>query len=869
MTLPIAVEVGDLPMAIVTTDNKGIGPAPAPTSGGGSFFGVCKRDAHGWCTATKGGAAAAGLAGGQVPPAHVSVPVGGKTQTGKIPVAVEARAIQRKGIAGEKVTPPPPGQYLRPSVHSDHNGDGVTDQARVGVGAFSIPPPPPIPRLPNLTARERAVEKRFAEAYEKNPDGMASQLRNMFLAKAKAKGGPPEFGTDDAKELSSDWRHADLNVRSQNRATLNAALHQTANAVTKRAFVQHLDTLKPGDEITVTVGGCHGRGTPVVMYDGSVRPVEEIGLGDLLMGPDSTPRRVLRLVRGHGRLYLVTPNRGDPFVVDENHILSIKSRSYNVAQYAPGEGRVRSLSGAHGWLARRREFWSPDEAQAMCTRKSHRTATQRRLVELVKSRKVKRSFKTDEKSRQLETINIRVADLLRKPRKFQSLSVLYRTGVDFSERPVPLAPYFLGLWLGDGTVGTACVTTADPEIADYLKRFAAGIPGARLVVNDKSPGNRSKDYRVSMVDGGTCLPGTGGRDLTGRHIGGPKRYHPVLTLLRETGVYRNKYIPDLYLRNSRSVRLAVLAGLLDSDGYCERGGKGFQFSTKFKALGDGVVFLARSLGFGATMTEGTCADPGSGERRTHYSIHIEGNDLHEIPTLIVRKRAEARPLVRSDGESSRNVLHSHYKIEYIGEGDYYGFKLDGDHLYLLGDFTVTHNCGAGKGYGLKNVPEVLAVKNRSKAVWDSAGDQNATENPWIQHEAEKRGLKVNYVYVHADPYKSWADPERGAIKRAGDPNDGRMVDAKVFADSYVLGAKNFKAFMDQNVGNPRAAFYFIDNTGKPKGIPGIPDKDLVLDSKKLTRFAEDTVLKGEVPAPPHVVRGALIGRRIWAGEKEG
>src|SRR5262249_17451605 len=96
-------------------------------------------------------------------------------------------------------------------------------------------------------------------------------------------------------------------------------------------------------------------------------------------------------------------------------------------------------------------------------------------------------------------------------------------------------------------------------------------------------------------------------------------------------------------------------------------------------------------------------------------------------------------------------------------------------------------CGAGKGYALGNVPEALAMKDRSKAVWDSAGDQNATENPWIQSEAEARGLKVNYIYVHADPYSQWAHPERGVVKRAADPKDGRMVDAYVFADSYAIG----------------------------------------------------------------------------------
>jgi len=173
-------------------------------------------------------------------------------------------------------------------------------------------------------------------------------------------------------------------------------------------------------------------------------------------------------------------------------------------------------------------------------------------------------------------------------------------------------------------------------------------------------------------------------------------------------------------------------------------------------------------------------------------------------------------------------------------------------------------CGAGKGYALKNVPEALAMKEASSIIWDSAGDQNATENPWIQREAEARGLKVNYVYVHADPYKAWTDPERGAIQRAKDPKDGRMVDAKVFADSYALGIKNHAAFYEAHKDNPSAKFTFLDNRTRPSLIDMIPEDGLSLDRHELSQFAVDAV--GKADAPDRVVRGALIGQRIWTGE---
>lgn len=171
-------------------------------------------------------------------------------------------------------------------------------------------------------------------------------------------------------------------------------------------------------------------------------------------------------------------------------------------------------------------------------------------------------------------------------------------------------------------------------------------------------------------------------------------------------------------------------------------------------------------------------------------------------------------------------------------------------------------CGAGKGYSLGNVPLAQEQASKSKAVWDSAGDQNATENPWIQKEAEKRGLKVTYAYVHANPEVSWADPSRGVIKRANNPNDGRMVDAHVFADSYAIGAKNHAAFVEKNKSNTNAKFIFIDSSkGSPTQVDSMPKEALAIDRKKLASFAVNAVKVAEVPNS--IKEGSLAGERIW------
>ena len=68
-------------------------------------------------------------------------------------------------------------------------------------------------------------------------------------------------------------------------------------------------------EVPCGRGKCLGKDTPIMMYDGTVKPVQEVQEGDLIMGDDSTPRKVLSLARGRETMYKVVPKKGDPYVV--------------------------------------------------------------------------------------------------------------------------------------------------------------------------------------------------------------------------------------------------------------------------------------------------------------------------------------------------------------------------------------------------------------------------------------------------------------------------------------------------------------------------------------------------------------------------
>ena len=78
-----------------------------------------------------------------------------------------------------------------------------------------------------------------------------------------------------------------------------------------------------GNTLGIAPTGCHGIGTPILMFDGTIKPVESIKVGELLMGPDSKPRQVLELYNGIDQLFEIRPIKGESFIVNSDHILSL------------------------------------------------------------------------------------------------------------------------------------------------------------------------------------------------------------------------------------------------------------------------------------------------------------------------------------------------------------------------------------------------------------------------------------------------------------------------------------------------------------------------------------------------------------------
>lgn len=142
----------------------------------------------------------------------------------------------------------------------------------------------------------------------------------------------------------------------------------------------------------------------------------------------------------------------------------------------------------------------------------------------------------------------------------------------------------------------------------------------------------------------------------------------------------SKHIPHIYLANSRKNRLQLLAGLLDTNGYLDDKRHSYEMIQENELLANQIAFLVRSLGMASYVHQIEKDEKHNG---TYYNIHISGSCLHEIPCRLDGKRASPH--------KNRNDLLVGITIQPEDEGEYYGFTLDGNGRFLLGDFTVTHN----------------------------------------------------------------------------------------------------------------------------------------------------------------------------------
>ena len=382
--------------------------------------------------------------------------------------------------------------------------------------------------------------------------------------------------------------------------------------------------------------GCHAKDTKILMYDGSLKNVQDITTNDLLMGDDSTPRKIINLVRGKGQMYEITNKKGESYIVNDDHILCLKYTNKNVIRYSMKLQCYLAI-----WFNNKeiciyqKRFKTKNDAELFMS-----TIVENYIVE------------------------VSVKDYLKLCKSFHKNLKEYKTKIEYPLQTIPIDPYMIGYWLGGDYSNISAITSQDSCV---LKYFEYNLKEYNCYLQYQN----GYTYRI--------------KGLTGKV--GSNYFDKTLYNLN---LINNKHIPDIYKYNSYENRLKLLAGLLDSDGYLSKCKTTFKFNQciKNERLFDDVLYLARSLGFACYKKIKNTSWTYNGVKKynTAYRMSINGFDIDKIPTLCIRKQANPRKQIK-------DPLVSHIVIKKLNIDNYYGFQVDKNNRYVMGSFTVTHNCG--------------------------------------------------------------------------------------------------------------------------------------------------------------------------------
>ena len=237
----------------------------------------------------------------------------------------------------------------------------------------------------------------------------------------------------------------------------------------------------------------------------------------------------------------------------------------------------------------------------------------------------------------------------------------------FNSQNISLDPYLLGLILGDGGISqkSIYITNINEEILNYI-RFTL------FSEYELKRSGSSISYRIIR------------KDNIGKHNRLEHYYINALDNLKLRGhTSHTKFIPNLYKYNSYDIRLAVLQGLMDTDGCVNKRGMSCSITTVSRQLSLDIKELAQSLGFLCKISHRytTC----NNKKFPSYRLFIRGNDITKLFRITKKKdRAKKR---------TKPILHRTIKdIQYIGKQETQCIKIDSYHgMYLTDQFICTHN----------------------------------------------------------------------------------------------------------------------------------------------------------------------------------
>jgi hypothetical protein len=252
-------------------------------------------------------------------------------------------------------------------------------------------------------------------------------------------------------------------------------------------------------------------------------------------------------------------------------------------------------------------------------------------------------------------------------------SLPINSAIEYNKKDVLIDPYYLGLYLGDGFTGKPVICSLDDDIIDYCVSYAEQL---------------NMDYSIKSLDR------VKGGDFRIINIKNKKRNQSncITEALRFYNIDNIKSIPDIYLESSYEDRLALLQGIMDTDGSCSKKGT-IEFSTSIKELSDSFSRLCRGLGiaFKIQLKKTNYIKNG---KKVECKLCYRFKIYTDLKVFKLKRKLDNYNITDNKKQKAYKERVTISNIEYVGKNQVYCIGVDNaNKLFITEDHIVTHNCG--------------------------------------------------------------------------------------------------------------------------------------------------------------------------------
>ena len=541
-------------------------------------------------------------------------------------------------------------------------------------------------------------------------DGLKISLRKILFSAFKRR------LTSEIKVAQLSGYVSEHSAYHHGEASLNSCLVGMA-----QTFVgsNNVNLLEPHGQF-----GCLAPETKILMWDGTIKEAKDVKINDKLVGDDGNPRTVLKTTNGIDDMYEIKEINGNKVIVNSQHILTL---------YFNKNMEIIWKESNYSWGMM--YFDNEKIKQKTIKTKNEKDITNKNHFNQSKISKedgynlmIEFKNKICKKYPNSKIIDIKISDYLKlsNSNKKQIFTVNNFNSINWEKKDVPIKPYILGAWLGDGDHNGCGMTTIDDEL---VKEYAIWADTINCEITHQNNSGRNDCYHYGIRRKGSGFVNSIGDknnssknckacnnskmkhpscdwvfDKTdyvvnyGKTIHGQSRkdLNPFKEILKKNNLYKNKNIPDIYIYNDEETRLELLAGFIDTDGYIRKNKDVIssieisQSNRLHSELIDKLNFICKTLGFYTSISYTNCSQvTKKGLEKTMKCLRIFG-DLKKIPMKVERKKIH-------NNDKNNKIINKHsmhyqaFDIKYIGKEKFCGWSIDGNERFLLGNFMVTHN----------------------------------------------------------------------------------------------------------------------------------------------------------------------------------